>query len=160
MPQNLSPCIHRYPGGSMAFHFGKWTTLHPDAIAAFKDAVPAHSRTYNPQSKIWTVNAVWATHAAHVFRQFFPSAPTLGARSEQGSYRTTPPPREPLAKDRHFAALCLLPTAPKEVVNAAYKALVKLAHPDLLPLAEHPHANAKMAEINNAIEALRAEGRA
>jgi Putative quorum-sensing-regulated virulence factor len=51
-----------------------------------------------------------------------------------------------------YAELHLLPSAPPEVVDAAYRALVKLLHPDWVG----PGSMSRMVALNNARDAIRA----
>lgn len=129
----------------------------PALIEAIKRSVPAHARSYSPERREWTVKAPYDRYGLALLRQFFPGAEVVAAGGQRAS---APPPRMPLAGERHFAALCVTPAAPPEVVNAAYRAWVKLCHPDALPAPERDGAHRRMTEINGASEALRAEGRA
>jgi curved DNA-binding protein CbpA len=52
--------------------------------------------------------------------------------------------------------LFLLPGAPPEVIDAAYRALVKLNHPDLLPEPQRAAGNEKMKLLNTAYAQLTA----
>ena len=65
-------------------------------------------------------------------------------------------PRPPFAADHHYAALHLLPSAPRELIDSAYRTLVKLNHPDRLPVPERDRGHRRMVEINGAYEALHA----
>jgi len=93
-----------------------------------------------------------------VFLRHFPEAVVYDADPRDQA----PParPRQPLATERHYAALHLLPSASPAVVNAVYKTLVKQHHPDQLPASERDRAHVQMVEINGAYEALRAHGAA
>jgi len=48
----------------------------------------------------------------------------------------------------------VLPSAPREVIEASYKALVKMFHPDRLPEPERARGNAVLAKINVAFAQL------
>jgi len=59
-----------------------------------------------------------------------------------------PPPKQAKPKS-HYETLCVISTAPKEVIQAAYRALAKIHHPDAGGNLK------KMQEINAAWEALK-----
>ena len=57
------------------------------------------------------------------------------------------PQQSSLGKDR---------SAPRELIDSAYRTLVKLHHPDRLPVPERDRGHRRMVEINGAYEALHA----
>lgn len=75
-----------------------------------------------------------------------------------------PPPRDDpprwrfSGQDRHYATLHLLPSAPRQVVEAAYRALAKLHHPDLAPVERKEAATTTMQAVNEAYRALTNDG--
>lgn len=149
------PCATRYPGGirfSSPFD-PDWT---PAMVAEFKRLTPAHLRRYDPDTKEWFIAHAYAPQALTVFLRYWPGAAVRAATDAAGA----PPlhPRQPLATARHYTTLHLLPSAPPPVVNAAYRALVKTLHPDLLPAPERDRAHTRMVEVNAAYEALSAHG--
>ncbi len=151
------PRATRCVGGAVLLTFPWVEHTTPGLVARLKAQIPASSRTYDPATKIWTVGPAWADHAIHLLRQAFPEARVLDAA---GYTRTAPPPRPPLATERHFAALGILPTCPPPVVNAVYRAWVKLCHPDALPAPERDGATRRIQELNAVFEALKSDGRA
>lgn len=79
-----------------------------------------------------------------VYRQMFPVA--------QQQQQQTPPPRsERVSASGPYATLHIANDAPLEVAEAAYRALVKQAHPDINGNAGH----AQMVALNAAIEQIR-----
>ncbi len=152
------PSATRCIGGSVLLAFPWKEHITPGLVERLKAAIPAPSRKYDPRTKVWTVGPLWADHAIYLLRQAFPDARVVNAAEHTRT--PPPPPRQPLATERHFAALGILPTCPPPVVNAVYKAWCKLCHPDTLPAPERDGATRRMQEINGAYEALRAEGRA
>jgi len=130
-----------------------------ELVEALKREIPAYSRTYDPDTRAWTVKEPHTDRAIRLLRTFFPGAEVVTAGAHQ---HHAPPPRrpEPLARPDHFAVLHILPSAPAEVARAAYTALVKLHHPDRLLPPERDRAHLQMVALNAAIEALRGEGRA
>lgn len=153
MPQKTSPRATVYPNATvLQFPYDA------ELVDALKCEIPAYSRTFDPATKAWTVKAPHTDRAIRLLREFFPGAEVATA---SGQRRHTPPPRrpEPMAAPRHFTILHVTPDAPPEVVNAAFKALVKLCHPDALPAPQRDQAHQRMCAINAAYEALRSEGR-
>lgn len=130
----------------------------PDLIGALKREIPAYARTYDPDTRAWTIRVPHDDRAIRLLGAFFPGAEVVTAGGHQ---RYTPPPRrpEPMARADHFATLCITPDAPAAIVAAVYRAWCKLTHPDALPAGERDRAHARMCAVNAAFEALRSEGR-
>ncbi len=151
------PHATRYAGGVLlSAPFDPQKT--PALVADLKRLIPAHDRRYNPATREWFIGRAYAGVGLGLFRRYFPTAEIFDA---PGTAEPPPPPGpEPLAGERHFAALHLLPSAPPAVVRAAYHALVKTHHPDTLPEPERDRAHLVMVTINGAYEALRAHGAA
>ncbi len=115
-------------------------------IESLKDAVPAYDRTYSPASREWLIDAsardsleMWLDDAREVCGASVEWQPTKHERTR------AKPPNETTA----HATLHLLPSAPPEVVRAAYKALAMKHHPDKGGSTE------LMQAINQAYERLR-----
>jgi hypothetical protein len=99
------------------------------AIAALKNYVDASYRAWRPATKSWCVDASaefemgeWLALCTAEFH-----AEVTRTHAKQQTYG-----RRNIAKPETdpFAALYLLPSAPVEVVKAAYRALATLHHPD------------------------------
>jgi DnaJ-domain-containing protein 1 len=119
-------------------------------IEALKDAIPAYDRTYSPASKEWFIHAsaradleMWLDDARAVFNAKVEWQPSKG--KERPRTRTTP-----RNETTAHAVLHLLPSAPPEVVRAAYKALAMKHHPD------HGGDTEAMQKINEAYRRLAA----
>jgi hypothetical protein len=91
-------------------------------VELLKSEIPAYARSYDPAEKTWTVAADYAALAVDLLRQRFPDA-----RIERPGTR---PHSAPTGSSRPFAVLHLLPTAPPELIEGAYKILARLHHPD------------------------------
>ena len=115
---------------------------------------PAFARAYNPATKAWTIHEPYVERAINLFLRHFPHGDVFG-EAERARYSAPPPPPfiRPQAAGPH-ATLFLLPTAPQEVIEAAYKALVKLHHPDRLPEPQRAAGTEKMKAINTAYAQL------
>jgi hypothetical protein len=99
-------------------------TYDPYLIDALKASVPAHARTYDPAVKSWTVAPAYAAIVTGLMHQVFHDVEEVTD--------IPPPPREPPppADGDAFVVLHLRPTAPPELIDAAYRCLAKLHHPD------------------------------
>lgn len=112
---------------------------------------PALARSYNPATRVWTVRAPHDERALALLFRHFPGAAVFGERGRHSAPPPTPPgPRPPRPHD----TLYVLPSAPREVIDAAYRALVKKHHPDRLPAPERAGGNAALARINVAYAQL------
>ncbi len=153
----MLPHATRCPGG-IRFSSPFDPARTPLLVDDFKRLAPAHLRRYDPETREWFVAFAYAEQALRVFLRHFPEADVY----DKDTRDQAPPsrPRQPLATERHYAALHLLPSASPAIVNAVYKTLVKQHHPDHLPALERDHAHLVMVEINGAYEALRAHGAA
>ncbi len=101
------------------------------AINTLKSYISPDARTFDPQAKQWNI----AKDADEMFQRWLAYARTvLGAKdewvkqSDSRRERHHARPR-PQAVDP-YQTLHLLPSAPPEVVKAAYRALATLHHPD------------------------------
>lgn len=133
------PLIVWHPDGSAAdvtFPYSAYV------VAELKDAVPAPLRTYDPDSKTWTVAGRYVSAVYHVLAQVFGEVDVEGSRSGAAD-RGRPTGGDP------YVVLHLLPTAPPELVSAAHKCLAKLHHPDA------GGSTAVMQRINRAVESIR-----
>lgn len=134
---------------------------HLELIEAIKRDITAPARTYDPATKAWAVYDPYRQRAIALLLRYFPAADVPPARRfNAGPRHDAPPPRPAGGKAAHYAALCLTPDAPAKLVNGPYHILAKKYHPDLAPTAEQGRATGRMATLNAAIEALRAEGEA
>jgi len=101
-----------------------------DAIQGLKDFVDPSARRWQPATKSWRIlpaGQLYVIDWLAVCRDQFAAEVIWGKekQKERREGRAAPKP----APDP-FAALYLLPSAPVEVVKAAYRALATLHHPD------------------------------
>ena len=133
----------RLPGGGMAFTF----PYDADLIEALKTEVPARHRSYDPTTRGWAVtDPRLAEQALALVAWFFPDVAVLDGPHAPRD------PRPIRRDDAAFGELHLAPSAPPEVLDAAYRALARLHHPDL------GGSNAAMQRLNAAYDALRTKG--
>jgi hypothetical protein len=104
------------------------------AIGTLKSFIPSSARSYDPDARQWHVDAAakveferWITNMRTVIAATIEwiTADDAGDAHERPRKPHTPAKADP------FATLHLLPTAPPEVVRAAYRALAIKHHPDL-----------------------------
>jgi len=99
-------------------------------VSTLKSFIPAPLRGYTPATRQWFIDE----DATNQMRRWLSYVETMiGARVEwQGPFdceEEWTPPAKPKVVDP-YTALHLLPSAPPEVVKAAYRALAVLNHPD------------------------------
>ncbi len=137
------PLIIWHPDGSAAD-----VTFPYDAfvVAELKRAVPAPLRTYDPDSKTWTVAGRYVSAVYHVLAQVFGEVEVEGSRTGPADHGGDP-------REAALVVLHLRPTAPPELVDAAYKCLARLHHPDA------GGDTITMQRINSAVEQIRAVSR-
>lgn len=125
--------IEYLDGGAIIFRL-PFRRLWVDTI---KNTVPSDHREWDPDMKEWTIWPPYAAEALTFTRQAF------------GYVRETNAETPGRGGGDHFALLHLLPTAPLAVIEASYRALARLHHPDAGGNAEH------MKRLNAARDALK-----
>ena len=116
-----SPLIIWHPDGSAAdvrFPFDAFV------VGELKRAVPSPLRTYDPDSKTWTVAARYVGDIYHILDQAFGGVDIEGSRTGTSDHRQR-------AGGDPYQVLHLLPSAPDEVVTVVYRTLARLTHPDV-----------------------------
>ena len=111
-------------------------------VAELKRVVPAWLRSYDPDLKTWMVDGRYVHLVYHVLAQVFGDVDVEGSRA--GTADRGGDPREAA-----LIVLHLRPTAPPELVDAAYKCLARLHHPD------RGGSTLTMQAINAAAEQIR-----
>lgn len=122
------------------------------AMVEAMKGVPVAYRSYDSDQRMWTISAPYANRMLDLFLRHFPHA-TVNAYETRGRNTAPPPPPKAPVPPPH-AALYVLPTAPREVIDASYRALVKKYHPDRLPEPERAQGNERLARINVAYAQL------
>lgn len=98
--------------------------FHRGLVEAWKEAIPWRSRGYDPDTRAWRFLPGFQEIAIRLLLQHFPDAELPSSRYQRTPHAT------PAGTD-HFAVLHLLPSAPAQLVDAAYRTLAKLCHPDV-----------------------------
>lgn len=95
----------------------------PDVVEGIKDIVPAHSRQYDPDERAWYISPAYVAPVRSLLTATF-----LQVEMDDERESFTPPPTPKPQTSYHV--LHLQPTAPPELVDAAYRCLSRLHHPD------------------------------
>lgn len=134
---------------------GRTEFLFPYDAAMVEDmkGVPVAYRSYDPDKRLWTISVPHAERILALFLRRFPHA-TVHAYKSRGRAVAPPPPPPKAPVATPYTALFVLPTAPREVIDAAYRALVKIYHPDRLPEPQRAGGNETLARINVAYRQL------
>ena len=128
----------RWDGGViLTFPFDAWL------VDALKAEIPGHARTYDPVAKSWTVAPAYAGVAIRLMYQAFTDVEIIDAAAGPTFDRGGDP------REAALVVLHLRPTAPPELVDAVYKCLARLHHPDRG--GDHD----AMQMINHAVEQIR-----
>ena len=130
-----APTITRTANGSVVLKF----PFHKFLVESLKIDVPAHARTYDPDTRAWTVTEPYAPIAFRLMHVIFPDVVIVDAAAAD---------RAPRAGDA-YRVLHLLPSAPPELVTAAHRCLAKLNHPD------RGGSTVAMQQINAAVDLIR-----
>lgn len=121
-------------------------------VEDLKADIPVSNREWNPDRKVWNVHPAYAIAALRLMREVFGEVIV----EDRNSPRRDPlPPADRLQIDPDFARLHILPTAPRCVIDAAYRALSKQCHPDRVPEGERVRAHEEMIAISNAYDAVK-----
>lgn len=112
-------------------------------IADWKAGIPYRNRAYDPKSKVWRFMGAYRDVGAALLLQHFPDAEV-----PRRARRPTPAP-SPIGHDA-FRILHLRETAPVELIEASYRVLARINHPD------HGGTNEAMQAVNGAYAALKA----
>lgn len=142
------------------------TPYVPEFVNDLKAEIPYYAKEFDRDSKHWIVDGEYEETALEVASRYFETTVVVSEaealrRERAARASTSPPPPRPAHNAqqcldevrrlwREEAALHLLPDAPWDVVQAAYRALAKIHHPDLVGAAGH----AAMVRVNGAYALL------
>ncbi len=115
-----------------------------DVVESIKRIVPSHSRVYDPDQKAWFVASAYERIIRQLLEDVFITVET------DSEYRSTfTPPSDDRAPRTEYTVLHLLPSAPPELVESAYKCLSRMHHPDA------GGTTSTMQELNSAVATIR-----
>jgi DnaJ domain len=139
--------IHRLGDIYYPWRYALESPYNADFVEALKAYVPYRQRRWVPDDKKWWFQSDVIATVEYLCDRYYGSYVHVGrAGKEEKSHQNT---RTPNAQPDAYATLHLLPSAPSEVVTAAYRALAKKFHPD------HGGDDERMKQINLAYERLR-----
>lgn len=119
------------------------TPYDAEFINELKDSIPFPHRRWNPAERVWIIDTLFEHELLDLCDRFF---------DDVRSNRDQP-------KNQHtgatvYASLFLTPDAPMPVVEAAYRALAKLWHPDI---SDDARASEQMKQINMSYQRIKQE---
>ncbi len=139
MPKHTAPRATRTAFGEAVL---TWPYC-PAMLDDLKATIPYRFRNWDPARKVWTIDPAYADLAIEILLHHFPTA-EMPRRSGSRVHDQTRP-----AGSDHFRVLHLRETAPVELVEASYRVLARLYHPD------RGGTHEAMQAINGAYAALR-----
>lgn len=113
------------------------TPYSPAFVRDIKRQIPSDFREYDPSHKQWIVSVAFEDELTKLCKRHYSDVRVI---KESASSTAIP---------EHYRTLYVLPDAPDEVVQAAYRALVRMHHPDV---SNDPDSTATMQRINEAYE--------
>lgn len=114
---------------------------NPGFVVEIKGEIPKEHRRWDAEEKVWAVSYLYERALIRLCRTYLGGV--VQYRQGELARAIQPPPA--------YQTLHLLPSAPREVVLAAYRALSKLHHPDVS--SDH-NANEVMKNINVAFDEI------
>jgi hypothetical protein len=118
------------------------------ALDDLKETIPAIGRRWDPTNRAWLVGHGYLIPTRRWAHRWFGPDELVLIEDPAHRQERTPPPRTAPAQDDPYRVLHLLPTAPPELVKAAYRTLSKVHHPD------HGGDELSMKRLNRAFEKL------
>ncbi len=134
----MIPHVTHRPDGWVEVRF----PYRRDVVENVKTFIPSTDRSWDPAAKVWTVSGPWISTVLSLLRDAFGDVHIEQAAS-------APRPSSIRQTDHDFAILHLLPSAPPELIEAAYRCLCRLHHPDRGGDGE------RMVALNTAMATLR-----
>lgn len=102
------------PDGSVTIR----TPYDEQLVDDYKTCIPRQYRRWDPVRKVWFFDPPWSDEAVDIARAFFPGLVVVGAAQDD-----VPAP--------DGWAVALFAALPERLHDPAYKALVKVVHPDI-----------------------------
>jgi hypothetical protein len=119
-------------------------------IARIKAAGTSACRSFDPRTKVWTVREPFLMAAIAMVYDVYPDVVIDDPARAKASGKSKASGKRSAHLDPDYSALRLLPSAPDPLVDAAYKCLARLHHPDV------GGDTTRMQQLNAAREAIRA----
>ena len=119
-------------------------------VDAIRQRIPAHARAYSPTSKSWRIDTTYLNRLYDVLPELATAAHTRQETPRKAAVPWRDPVAVPPEVEAALDALYLLPGAPRQLVQQAYRALALRHHPDTGGTTE------AMTAINRAYEVAQA----
>lgn len=117
------------------------TPYNPGFVNDLKEVIPKDYRYWDKDERVWVVNYAYEGNLLDLCSNYFSRVVKYGERRYTTAITSSPA----------YQTLHLLPTAPKELIVAAYRVLSKLYHPDV---NKEPDATDKMKKVNVAFDEI------
>lgn len=120
------------------------TPYAPDFIDELKRTIPFPYRRWDAGHKVWIIDTIFEDELVDLCEEHF------------GEVRITRPDANERARPNasHYSTLYLTPDAPGPVIDAAYRTLAKLWHPDI---NDDQQASERMKAVNIAYQRIKQE---
>lgn len=120
-----------------------WARTPYDAsfVSELKERIPKEYRYWDKDERVWVINYSYEEELLALCNEYFEQVAKFGQKKYVKAIQSL----------SAYQTLHLLPTAPKELIVAAYRVLSKLYHPDV---SKEVDANEKMKKINIAFDEI------
>lgn len=120
------------------------TPYNPGFVTDLKEVIPKDYRYWDKDERVWVINYSYEEEILDLCSNYFERVVKYGKKRYSAPAAITSP-------SPAYETLHLLPTAPKELIVAAYRVLAKLYHPDV---NKEDDATKKMKQINVAFDEI------
>ena len=120
------------------------TPYNASFVTELKDRIPKEYRYWDKDERVWVVNYSYEKAILDLCSEYFDRVIKYGKKRYSAPTAITSP-------SPAYQTLHLLPSAPKELIVAAYRVLSKLYHPDI---NKETNATEKMKRINVAFDEI------
>ncbi len=129
-----------------------WVTLRfpycAGAVSKIKADIPGRQRFWDNSTYTWGVSKAWFHTLEAILKRCLPRERWHFSAEAERLLGRGQRPSAPTANTDPYKSLYLIPSAPKQVISAAYYALAKMHHPDI------GGSRDTMAAINGAFEII------
>lgn len=128
-------------------------TFSTDVVEELKASIPVGCRKWDPKERCWRIERSYMSIALSILNAYdYEDSIVFEKRQHERRQREKPKPPtpQPQSAASPYTMLFVLPSAPPEVIDAAYRALAKLYHPD-----RAGGSTQKMKELNVAYDKVK-----
>lgn len=120
------------------------TPYNTSFVKDLKEEIPKDYRYWDSSEKVWVVNYSYEAELIALCETYFARVIKYGKKRHSAPAAITSP-------SPAYQTLFLTPSAPKELIVAAYRVLAKLYHPDV---NKEANATEKMKRVNIAFDEI------